>query len=324
MPDIRTRVRLRDFCLPCAAVAALGLAACRLYGLIAPLHSPEGRCRATNETIAGASCKKGTRDNDAGWLATLPDVEMLGFDDVYRTCDITWFTGSNDSCTAFLRGQLADPHCNLSASAEKAECQVCWYEPWRRDESTLAGLLFGRDKSEGCDITGDDGDSWSASFLYLLVAAALLAYLVAFCCRCSRDPEQEPLVRDSESDRVVEDAGDADVGSFYNAGTPHGRHCSICMVNVLCVILEPCMHLATCADCSKSVRHCPICRQPISRRLQIQVRDFVASSPGGSDCPGRQLSCTSSSLGTDRSTLRLGSPEQPGGAAGRLTPSAPS
>lgn len=45
--------------------------------------------------------------------------------------------------------------------------------------------------------------------------------------------------------------------------------CKICMDNELCMTFLPCGHLATCEDCARSVKECPICRKEISQKVKI-------------------------------------------------------
>eukprot|EP01062_Namystynia_karyoxenos_P067028 TRINITY_DN60923_c0_g1_i1.p1 TRINITY_DN60923_c0_g1~~TRINITY_DN60923_c0_g1_i1.p1 ORF type:complete len:388 (+),score=90.48 TRINITY_DN60923_c0_g1_i1:91-1254(+) len=293
--------RTRELCLPCAAVAALALAACRLYGMLAPLRSPQGRCKPSQATLEHAQCRPGDIGRDP-WVSHLPAVDMLTDGGVRHSCSIDILADSNQSCVATLEGWFANAKCDLTApQGSKKVCQMCWYHPWRKDGETISGLLFGRARVDGCDIAGDDSDSWSASVLYLLVAGALASYLIAFCCRCGRaDADTVPLLgprwagdesENGDEPRGVVEPASGSLADFYPAGTPHGRHCSICMDKQLCVVLEPCMHLATCADCATSVRTCPICRNPISRRLQIEVRDYqFGQSPASS---GSALSAAS-------------------------------
>jgi len=287
-------------CLPCAAVFALSLAACRLYGLLAPLDSARGRCRATQATEEGARCVRGTQDDDQGYYAVLPDVMWFSGQEWSELCSVNLFSRTNSSCEEILSEWLSQRKCDPSnpSSSPELGCQVCWYEPWRRDGETLSGLLFGRSRLDGCDVVGDDTDSWSASILYLLVGGALIAYLVAFCCRPCCNRSEEPLLpSDGEETPRVERASPEDFPDLrthmFKAGTPQGRHCSICMDAPLCVVLEPCMHLAVCAQCATSVRFCPICREGITKRLEIEVRDFA----GAQSLP----SCSGSGLDSIRS-----------------------
>eukprot|EP00756_Hemistasia_phaeocysticola_P001297 Hpha_TRINITY_DN10915_c0_g1::TRINITY_DN10915_c0_g1_i1::g.26736::m.26736 len=291
---------MKDMCMPCAAVFALSLAACRLYGLLAPLDSSRGRCRATQSTEAGAHCERGSQDDDQGYYAVLPDVTWFGDEGWSDFCSIKLFSRSNSSCQEIISQWISQRDCDPVSPTPpkgKVECQTCWYEPWRRDGETLSGLLFGRSRLDGCDVVGDDTDSWSASILYLLVAGALVAYLVAFCCRCNRDEDRQSLLGSDAgtTPRVVERASPEEFSDIaehmFTAGTPQGRHCSICMENPLCVVLEPCMHLAVCASCATSVRYCPICRNAIHKRLQIEVRDFAGaeSLPSSNNSPADHL-----------------------------------
>nr|CAB3225620.1 baculoviral IAP repeat-containing protein 3 [Phallusia mammillata] len=43
------------------------------------------------------------------------------------------------------------------------------------------------------------------------------------------------------------------------------KRCKVCLDRDSCMIFTPCGHICACADCTKSLRKCPICRQRIER-----------------------------------------------------------
>lgn len=45
--------------------------------------------------------------------------------------------------------------------------------------------------------------------------------------------------------------------------------CVICMQRCKTVVLQPCLHLCCCTECSSQVQTCPICRKRVQRRLKI-------------------------------------------------------
>ena len=48
-----------------------------------------------------------------------------------------------------------------------------------------------------------------------------------------------------------------------------GTECKVCMAGPVEVALQPCKHAVMCYTCSMTVTSCPICRAPISDRMQI-------------------------------------------------------
>ncbi|XP_052238237.1 baculoviral IAP repeat-containing protein 7-B-like isoform X2 [Dreissena polymorpha] len=47
------------------------------------------------------------------------------------------------------------------------------------------------------------------------------------------------------------------------------RVCKVCMDKEVCVTLLPCRHLATCEECAKSIRDCPICRSDVESKVKV-------------------------------------------------------
>ncbi|KAG8231114.1 hypothetical protein J437_LFUL010439 [Ladona fulva] len=45
--------------------------------------------------------------------------------------------------------------------------------------------------------------------------------------------------------------------------------CIICLTEESQMVFRPCRHLLTCPNCSKSLLHCPLCRQQIVEKLQV-------------------------------------------------------
>ena len=49
------------------------------------------------------------------------------------------------------------------------------------------------------------------------------------------------------------------------------RSCRVCLKEEVCIVFEPCAHLATCSKCSPKLSECPICRKKIDRKLRVFV-----------------------------------------------------
>eukprot|EP01064_Diplonema_japonicum_P026137 TRINITY_DN3754_c0_g1_i1.p1 TRINITY_DN3754_c0_g1~~TRINITY_DN3754_c0_g1_i1.p1 ORF type:complete len:280 (+),score=19.95 TRINITY_DN3754_c0_g1_i1:72-911(+) len=67
--------------------------------------------------------------------------------------------------------------------------------------------------------------------------------------------------------------GHPDTSRLFLAGTPNGKHCSICMVEPCNIAFRPCLHSTCCAMCSRRFATCPICRSPITERVILDTSD---------------------------------------------------
>ena len=54
-----------------------------------------------------------------------------------------------------------------------------------------------------------------------------------------------------------------------NAENEDHEACVICLSEPRRALLEPCLHLALCVGCKDLVNECPVCRQPIERRVVV-------------------------------------------------------
>lgn len=65
-------------------------------------------------------------------------------------------------------------------------------------------------------------------------------------------------------------------------GNDTGKECVICLSEPRDTTALPCRHLCMCSECAKLLRlqtnRCPICRQPVDRFLEIEVRSDVINS----------------------------------------------
>jgi hypothetical protein len=78
--------------------------------------------------------------------------------------------------------------------------------------------------------------------------------------------------------RVSSAAGSSAAGSSCGSETsllsmpaviPEARRCRHCHESEVQVLLEPCMHLATCAACADVVDACPVCREPVRASFAV-------------------------------------------------------
>eukprot|EP01065_Artemidia_motanka_P001674 TRINITY_DN1076_c0_g1_i2.p1 TRINITY_DN1076_c0_g1~~TRINITY_DN1076_c0_g1_i2.p1 ORF type:complete len:466 (+),score=102.01 TRINITY_DN1076_c0_g1_i2:65-1399(+) len=91
--------------------------------------------------------------------------------------------------------------------------------------------------------------------------------------------------------------GDAKVGSYpcevervYDVSMSTDEMCSVCLCEPKQVVLWPCRHMCSCADCAPRLRKCPLCRKTVARRLRLELQPLPeedgadsASSAGGDD-----------------------------------------
>ena len=49
------------------------------------------------------------------------------------------------------------------------------------------------------------------------------------------------------------------------------RACKVCLKEEVCIVFDPCYHLATCTKCSSSLKECPICRGKINKKTRVFV-----------------------------------------------------
>ena len=49
------------------------------------------------------------------------------------------------------------------------------------------------------------------------------------------------------------------------------RDCKVCMKEEVCILFDPCGHLATCTKCSSNLNECPICRGKINKKTRAFV-----------------------------------------------------
>ena len=48
-----------------------------------------------------------------------------------------------------------------------------------------------------------------------------------------------------------------------------GKKCKICKDKPIGIVFLPCGHLASCVDCAKTVKLCPICKTAISQTVRV-------------------------------------------------------
>ena len=68
-------------------------------------------------------------------------------------------------------------------------------------------------------------------------------------------------------------AGDKYVKEILSAKSPDDNFlmCKICYEEIIEIMLFPCRHAVTCSECTKRVRSCPLCRQPILKEEIIYL-----------------------------------------------------
>nr|NP_001121594.1 zinc finger protein Ci-ZF(ZZ/RING)-1 [Ciona intestinalis]XP_018671186.1 zinc finger protein Ci-ZF(ZZ/RING)-1 isoform X2 [Ciona intestinalis]FAA00182.1 TPA: zinc finger protein [Ciona intestinalis] len=51
--------------------------------------------------------------------------------------------------------------------------------------------------------------------------------------------------------------------------TEDSNSCTICMDRKINTVLSPCNHMLSCQECSKMLKQCPVCREPIDKRVKV-------------------------------------------------------
>ena len=74
-------------------------------------------------------------------------------------------------------------------------------------------------------------------------------------------------VLDNES---VASGSDSKLSSLFNS-TDDQYICKICMDERVNVVFIPCGHIATCLDCAKPLRKCPMCRAIVRGKISTEV-----------------------------------------------------
>ena len=49
------------------------------------------------------------------------------------------------------------------------------------------------------------------------------------------------------------------------------RSCKVCLKEEVCIVFDPCKHLATCSKCSPKLNECPVCRGKIDKKFKVFV-----------------------------------------------------
>jgi hypothetical protein len=57
--------------------------------------------------------------------------------------------------------------------------------------------------------------------------------------------------------------------SSYMNKSEFKRTCTICYENEIKVLLKPCNHLCVCSNCSKKIDNCPMCRENIFAKEEV-------------------------------------------------------
>jgi hypothetical protein len=68
----------------------------------------------------------------------------------------------------------------------------------------------------------------------------------------------------SDIDSITDDFKNSNITVFEDNSE---EDCAICMVNEKCIIIIPCGHYYTCAECTKKINKCPICRRGFTKTI---------------------------------------------------------
>ncbi|KAJ9456155.1 Kinesin-like protein KIN-7K [Diplonema papillatum] len=101
--------------------------------------------------------------------------------------------------------------------------------------------------------------------------------------RSSAPPALEKGVLENGEDQeafavVVDDDEEVSRVRLFNAGTPHGEHCGICMVAKREIVFSPCGHYCCCNGCSLQFVSCPICRTRVASRIIVSEDPAAAAA----------------------------------------------
>lgn len=83
-------------------------------------------------------------------------------------------------------------------------------------------------------------------------------------------PEANLFVPEAEKSNIkILDPAQNKVGE--KSSSSENNLCRICLDKERNILFKPCHHILTCADCSRTVRECPLCRKKIEKRVRIYL-----------------------------------------------------
>jgi hypothetical protein len=108
----------------------------------------------------------------------------------------------------------------------------------------------------------------AASFIsYILIIAIILP---SFALWVGLKLQNELLVPEAEKSNIeILDPAQNKVDE--KSSSSGDNLCRICLDKERNILFKPCHHILTCADCSRTVRECPLCRKKIEKRVRIYL-----------------------------------------------------
>eukprot|EP00755_Sulcionema_specki_P020745 Sspe_Gene.72676::Locus_43490_Transcript_1_1_Confidence_1.000_Length_874::g.72676::m.72676 len=146
---------------------------------------------------------------------------------------------------------------------QEGDVRRCWYNPSSPSEVKFSNSIS---TSHIVEIV--------IPSLFLLLGLVFVLYLLRQ--RRALRYEELPLIN---ADSPVEYLRPNGKGGFvtssnepfevYEAGTPRGVHCVVCMDEMKNVAFTPCHHMCTCYVCAVRLKKCPLCRETVTSCLLL-------------------------------------------------------